>query len=92
MGLLHLLPIRRRRHGSYDIPEGSRRQTTISYTIPSEKGSFVQVCKKNFMNTFSVTRKKLDVLIAKKKAGNNFYFDKRTSHKSPNLQKMIVKR
>nr|CAI5856473.1 unnamed protein product [Callosobruchus analis] len=67
MKLTHLVPIRRRRHGSYENPEESKRQTTVNYTIPGESGDFVQVCKKTVMDTFAVTRKKIDGLVSKKK-------------------------
>nr|CAI5857975.1 unnamed protein product [Callosobruchus analis] len=40
--LIHLMPIKRRRHGSYENPEESKRQTTVDYTIPGESGDFVQ--------------------------------------------------
>nr|CAI5834258.1 unnamed protein product [Callosobruchus analis] len=63
MNLIHLVPIRRRRHGSYENPEESKRQTTVNYTIPGESGDFVQVCKKTVMDTFAVTRKKIDSLV-----------------------------
>nr|CAI5860647.1 unnamed protein product [Callosobruchus analis] len=62
MNLIHLVPIRRRRHGSYENPEESKRQTTVNYTIPAASGDFVQVCKKTVMDTFAVTRKKIDCL------------------------------
>nr|CAI5841801.1 unnamed protein product [Callosobruchus analis] len=51
MNLIHLVLIRRRRHGSYENPEESKRQTTVNYTIPGESGDFVQVCKKTVMDT-----------------------------------------
>ncbi|KAG5891648.1 hypothetical protein JTB14_001818 [Gonioctena quinquepunctata] len=81
MNLIHLGHIKRRRHGTYEDPVNSKRQVTIGYTIPTESGNFVAVCKSTFRNTFAVTRKKVDVLVAKKKAGETFYSDKRTCHK-----------
>lgn len=58
MNFMHLWPIKRRWHGDKLENRGnSKRQ--ISYTIPKESGSFVQVCKANSMNTFAITRKKL---------------------------------
>nr|CAI5818804.1 unnamed protein product [Callosobruchus analis] len=82
MNLIYLVPIRRRRHGSYENPEESKRQTTVNYTIPGESGDFVQVCKKTVMGTFAVIRKKIDGFVSKKKAGVTFYSDKRTCHKT----------
>nr|CAI5868779.1 unnamed protein product [Callosobruchus analis] len=74
---------------TYENPEESKRQTTVSYTIPGESGDFVQVCKKTVMDTFAVTRKKIDGLVSKKKAGATFYSDKRTCHKTSKFLKMI---
>lgn len=81
MNLIHLGHIKRRRHGSYDDPVESKRQVTVSYTLPTRSGNFVAVCKATFMNTFAVSRKRLDVIITKKKAGDTFYVDRRTCHK-----------
>ncbi|KAG5893077.1 hypothetical protein JTB14_021578 [Gonioctena quinquepunctata] len=81
MNLIHLGHIKRRRHGTYEDPVNSKLQVTIGYTIPTESGNVVAVCKSTFINTFAVTRKKVDVLVAKKKAGETFYSDKRTCHK-----------
>ncbi|KAJ8948229.1 hypothetical protein NQ314_008466 [Rhamnusium bicolor] len=36
MNLIHLVPVKRRRHGVYEYPEDSKRQTTVAYTIPGE--------------------------------------------------------
>ncbi|KAJ8969912.1 hypothetical protein NQ314_001529 [Rhamnusium bicolor] len=80
MGLLHLGNIKRRRHGVYDNPECSRRQSTISYSIPLD-GEFIQVCKSTFMHVFSVSKKRLEVSIRKKKMGDTFYKDRRTNNK-----------
>ncbi|KAJ8970306.1 hypothetical protein NQ314_001299 [Rhamnusium bicolor] len=66
MGLLHLGNIKRRRHGAYDNPECSRRQSTISYSIPLD-GEFIQ--------------KRLEVIIRKRKMGDTFYKDRRTNNK-----------
>lgn len=80
MGLIHLTRIKRRRHGSYEDPKESQRQTTVSYTLPDDNNEFVRVCKKTFAETFSVSYKKLDVLVSKKKVGETCYTDKRTNH------------
>lgn len=78
--MLHVGNIKRRRHGKYENPEFSRRQSTISYTLPLD-GDFIQVCKSTFMNTFSVSKKRLEVIIRKKKMGDTFYKDRRTNNK-----------
>lgn len=80
MGLIQLSRIKRRRHGNYVASEESRRQTTVCYILPNEEGEFLQVCKKTFMETFDVTRKRLDVLINKKKLGETCFSDRRTRH------------
>lgn len=81
MGLIHLSKIKRRRHGTYEEPQQSKRQLTINYTLPNDDSEFVRVCKKTFAETFAVTNKRLDILIGKKKLGETCYVDKRTNHK-----------
>lgn len=81
MGLMNLLKIKRRRNGKYSNPQQSHKQTTISYTVPDDQGSFIQICKKTFMDIFKVSQKRITVLINKKKMGLTTYSDQRTSHK-----------
>ncbi|KAJ8942091.1 hypothetical protein NQ314_010164 [Rhamnusium bicolor] len=59
MGLINLVKIKRRRHGNYETALDSKRQTSISYTVPNQDGNFVQVYRKTFMNIFDVTQKRL---------------------------------
>ncbi|KAJ8928292.1 hypothetical protein NQ314_019158 [Rhamnusium bicolor] len=42
MGILQVGNIRRRRHGSYDHPENSKRQVSVYYTVPNGSGKHVQ--------------------------------------------------
>lgn len=41
-GLIDVLPVARRRFKTYEVPEESRRQSSVSYTIPDGKGGFIQ--------------------------------------------------
>ena len=77
MNFIQLVPIKRRRHGTYDDPRESRRQTSAVYTVPSGDGDIVQVCSKTFSEVFSLTKKKLHVNLQKKKTGECIYADKR---------------
>ncbi|KAK5648470.1 hypothetical protein RI129_003362 [Pyrocoelia pectoralis] len=80
MGLISICDVQRRRHGSYEDEQNSRRQATICYSLPDGQGKCVRVCKKTFQNTFDVNDKKVRVLIEKKKMGETCYNDKRTRH------------
>lgn len=67
MGLIEILPIQRRRHGAYEDAAMSRRQVSVSFTVPDGKGSHKRVCKKTFMNIFGIqSSKKIELLIKKK--------------------------
>ena len=83
MGLISVCGVQRRRHGSYEDEQNSRRQATICYSLPDGQGKFVRVCKKVFQNTFDVNDKKIRVLIEKKKMGETCYNDRRTRHAAP---------
>lgn len=83
MGLITVCEVQRRRHGSYENPQNSRRQATVCYSIPNGQGKHVRVCKKLFQDTFAINEKKLRVLIGKKKLGESCYEDKRTRHVPP---------
>lgn len=77
MGLIHIGKVNRRRHGSYDDPVDSHRQSTIHYTIPDGTGDVIKVCRNTFLNVFGVTRKKVCTIIKKKKMGESTFVDKR---------------
>lgn len=81
MGLINLVKIKRRRHGKYETALDSKRQTTISYTVPDQDGNFVQICRKTFMDIFDVTQKRLVGLINKKKMGDTTFTDRRSNNK-----------
>ncbi|XP_022906542.2 uncharacterized protein [Onthophagus taurus] len=81
MTLIHLAPVSRRRNGLYEDSSDSRRQHTVHYTVSNAKGEMIRICKTTFMNIFSVTKKRLECLIKKKKLGHTTYTDKRTSNK-----------
>ncbi|PSN39106.1 hypothetical protein C0J52_17485 [Blattella germanica] len=75
MGLMELIPVKRRRHGKYKQPEESRRQATVIYSVPDGNGSTVQVCKSMFCHIFDLSKRKLQVLHSKKKQGHTTYID-----------------
>jgi hypothetical protein len=75
MNLIELLPVQRRRK------EGpSKRQTTIVYTLPNQKGKNVQVCKNTFCRTFDVKPNVIRTITEKKKRGDFTFIDQRGSH------------
>lgn len=75
MGLMEMIPVKRRRHGKYKQPEESRRQATVIYSVPDGNGSTVQVCKTMFCHIFDLSKRKLQVLHTKKKQGHTTYID-----------------
>lgn len=81
MNLISVLPVRRRRHGTYNDPAESHRQGTMAYTVPDGTGRMVRVCKTTFMDIFAVSKMKLQTIIRKKKSGETSFTDKRTCHK-----------
>nr|CAH7718764.1 unnamed protein product [Callosobruchus chinensis] len=76
MGLIHLTSTRK-----VCTAVNSKRQTSVTYTIPNQDGHFVQVCRNTFMNIFDVTQKRLVGLIQKKKMGDTTFTDKRSNNK-----------
>lgn len=77
LGLINLKPVGRRRHGSYDDPNKSRRQTTGIYTVPNGEGDIVQVCRSTFSEIFSLCSKRVQGLVELKKSGNPMYHETR---------------
>lgn len=83
LGMIDLLPVERRRHGSYEQPSESRRQHSITYTVPTGNGENKRVCKKTFVDIFGIkSSKRIETLVKKKKMGETFYKDKRGGTKS----------
>ncbi|CAH2207420.1 jg21599, partial [Pararge aegeria aegeria] len=77
MGLINILPIKRRRNGKYLDPKDSKRQCTVSYTLPDGKGNIIQVCRKTFSSVFGLKQKKIHVLVNRIKNGELTYEEKR---------------
>lgn len=61
--------VNRRRHGAYESPEASHRQCTVYYTIPDGSGQHKQICRKSFTDIFSLSHRKVQELIKRKKRG-----------------------
>ena len=80
MGLVQLSHVQRRRHGQYNDPVQSRRQSTVYYQVPNKDGMLVQVCKKTFLDIFSVSVKKIQNIVAQKKTSNIGCVDRRLTH------------
>lgn len=77
MSLMQILPVQRRRHGNYEEAAQSRRQCTVSFTVPDGQGNLTRVCKKTFMETFDVRPQKITTLVKRKKEGSVIFKDKR---------------
>ena len=77
MGLLQVLPVQRRRHGSYDDSAESRRQCTVAFAVPDGQGNVKRVCKKTFLEIFAISPQKITTLIRRKKEGHTTFKDKR---------------
>lgn len=83
MGLMSVCEVKRRRHGSYDPdePEKSRRQATIYFTVPNGGGETVQVCKQTFKDIHSITKRRVETLVGRKKKGHLVYVEGRGNKK-----------
>lgn len=78
LGLIDILPVQRRRHGKYDSPSESRRQTSVSYIVPNGEGHHIRVCKNTFMAIFGIkSSKRVGNLVANKKMGKSVMKDRR---------------
>jgi len=65
---ISLSNIQRRRKEKQEIPDSSRRQCSIKYTVPGEE-NLLQVCKQSFMHLFSLSNSRLQNLIEHTKKG-----------------------
>lgn len=65
---IFLSSIQRRRKKKEEIPESSRRQYSIRYTVPGEE-NLLQVCKQSFIRLFSLSNGRLQNLIEHTKKG-----------------------
>lgn len=77
LALIQIGKVSRRRHGTYERPEESRRQATAYYTVPDGQGQHIQVCRKTFSEIFALTHSRVQVLGEKKKIGRNTVSDQR---------------
>lgn len=77
LSLIQVMPVSRRRHGTYDDPSHSRRQHTLVFVLPDTSGSFVQVCRKMFMETFRISHQTVETLGKLRKQGELTYVEKR---------------
>ena len=76
IGLIKVTSVKRRRHGSYDDPGQSRRQSSVCYTVPDGKGEHIQVCRKVFSDIFALGHCKVQGLVKKKKEGCTIYLQR----------------
>lgn len=77
MNLIHVCGVKIRRHGNYVNPEESRRQATLSFTLPDGAGNILQVCRNTFCTVLGITRKRIETLSKLKKQGETVYIEKR---------------
>jgi hypothetical protein len=78
MRLIEIAQIQRRRNGTYVKPSASRRQCSGVFLLPDNEGGHLQVCKKTFRETFGISAKIVQNLMARRKEGETVYFDKRS--------------
>lgn len=83
MGLIEVMDVQRRRHGSYEDPNQSRRQSSVVYHVPNGKGENVQVCRQTFIEIFGTTKSQIENLIKRKKMGDTVYVEKRGKFEKP---------
>lgn len=67
MGLMVIIPVKRRRHGQYDDANESRRQATVCFSLPDGNGDVVQVCRNTFMHVFGISKRRIETLVKAKK-------------------------
>lgn len=77
MGLMVIIPVKRRRHGQYDDANESRRQATVCFSLPDGNGDVVQVCRNTFMHVFGISKRRIETLVKAKKNGEVVFKEKR---------------
>lgn len=75
MGLIIVHPVKRRRKST--VEDASRKQASVSYTLPTGDGNIAHVCKVTFMEVFGITRRRTLTLVTAKKSGEVVYVEKR---------------
>lgn len=75
LSLINLQQAKRHKNTGVEVRD------TVYYSIPNGYGTLLRVCKKTFMEIFSVGRKRMFTIISKKKEGHVTFIDERTSHK-----------
>ncbi len=92
MNRIDVLSVNRRRHGTYNVAESSRRQATIKYSIPTSEGSLL-ICKASFLRLFMVLNCYIEDLVKRKKVGDLSYVDGRgKNQKSQEHRRKYTKR
>ena len=76
MGLINIVPVKRRRNGKYDYPSERRRQFSLLFMIPNEDGGHRQVYRKTFME-FVITKIQIEIMTRKKRSGDPTFLDSR---------------
>lgn len=80
---MDVIPVQRRRHGSYSNPDESKRQSTVIFKVPNGTGQLMHVCKQTFISIFAVTKNEIDTLVKRKKMGESIYNEKRGKYNKP---------
>jgi hypothetical protein len=80
-GLITLLPVNRRRHGQYESAADSRRQNSLTFSLPDGAGQFARVCKRTFLETFVISPAKITRIVKRKAAGELVFHDFRGGNK-----------
>ncbi|CAG9820682.1 unnamed protein product [Phaedon cochleariae] len=81
MDLIQILPVQRRRHGTFNEEAESRGQCTMSSTVLDGQGNLTRVCKKTSMEIFDIQPQKITTLVKRKQAGCVTFEDKRGGFK-----------
>lgn len=85
---ISLINIQRRTKEKKEIPDSSRRQCSVRYTVPGEE-NLPQVCKQSIMRLFSLSNSRLQNLIKHTKNGDISF--KSNIGKNPNSRVHKIK-